>query len=95
VVERAAAEGNCVIVGRGSQHFLRHREGTLRFFLYGSAEEKARRLISEGKTQSAAEDLIDNVDRERAVFIKEYFHVEWPDRSVYHAMFNTAWVMNG
>ena len=26
VVEEAAAEGNCIIVGRGSQHFLRDRE---------------------------------------------------------------------
>ncbi len=33
--------------------------------------------------------LVDTVDRERAAFIKEYFHVEWPNRSIYHAMFNT------
>ena len=26
---------------------------------------------------------------ERAAFIKEYFHAEWPNRSIYHAMFNT------
>ena len=32
---------------------------------------------------------MDTVDRERAAFIKEYFHVEWPNRSIYHAMFNT------
>ncbi|HEX8800118.1 MAG TPA: cytidylate kinase-like family protein, partial [Terriglobales bacterium] len=35
VVQKAASEGNCVIVGRGSQHFLRHRNDTLRIFLYG------------------------------------------------------------
>lgn len=34
--------------------------------------------------------LVDTVDRERAAFIKRYFHVEWPNRSVYHAMLNTA-----
>jgi hypothetical protein len=33
VVRKAAEEGNCVIVGRGSQHFLQDRTDTLRFFL--------------------------------------------------------------
>ncbi len=50
VVERAANAGNCVIVGRGSQHFLRDRKDTLRFFLYASTQEKVRRLISEGNS---------------------------------------------
>jgi hypothetical protein len=33
---------------------------------------------------------VDTVDRERAAFIKNYFHAEWPNRPVYHAMINTA-----
>ena len=33
VVGQAASAGDCVIVGRGSQHFLRDREDTLRIFL--------------------------------------------------------------
>jgi cytidylate kinase len=90
VVEEAAAAGNCVIVGRGSQHFLRARSDTLRFFLYASREEKLRRLIAEGKAEADAEMLVDTVDRERAAFIKMYFHTKWPNRSVYHAMLNTA-----
>ncbi len=62
VVERAANAGNCVIVGRGSQHFLRNRQDTLRFFLYASREEKVRRLTSEGRSNSEAEALVDTVD---------------------------------
>ncbi len=42
------------------------------------------------KTKTDAEGLVDRVDNERAAFIREYFHAEWPDRSVYHAMINTA-----
>jgi cytidylate kinase len=90
VVEQAAVSGNCVIVGRGSQQVLRSRNDTLRFFLYASRKEKVRRLVSEGNTESDAERLVDTTDRERAAFIKMYFHVEWPDRSVYHAMINTV-----
>ena len=90
VVNEAAAEGNCVIVGRGSQHFLRERQGTLRFFLHAPKEEKVQRLIAQGNTQARAQALVDTVDRERRAFIKRYFHVEWPNRSIYHAMVNTA-----
>lgn len=90
VVERAAADGNCVIVGRGAQHFLQDREDALRFFLYAPREDKVQRLISQGTNQSEAEHLVDTVDRERAAFIKTYFHVEWPNRPVYHAMLNTG-----
>lgn len=89
VVAEAAAEGNCVIVGRGAQHFLQDRRDTLRVFLYAPREEKVRRLVSEGCKQAEAETLVDTVDRERAAFIKNYFHVEWPNRPVYHAMINT------
>jgi cytidylate kinase len=90
VVEQAASTGNCVMVGRGSQHFLQGRRDVLRFFLYASTKEKVRRLVSEGHTQAHAEAMVDTVDRERAAFIKNYFHAEWPIRAVYHAMINTA-----
>jgi cytidylate kinase len=90
VVEQAASAGNCVIIGRGSQHFLQHRKDVLRFFLYAPTADKVRRLVSEGNTQAQAEALVDTVDRERAAFIKNYFNAEWPNREVYHAMINTA-----
>jgi cytidylate kinase len=89
VVEKAAAGGDCIIVGRGSQHFLRDRDDALRFFLYGSKEEKIRRLISEGRDEADAQMLVDTVDHERAAFIRNYFHADWPNRSLYHAMVNT------
>ena len=37
-----------------------------------------------------AEDLVDTVDRERMLFIKHYFGADWPTRSLYHLMINTA-----
>ncbi len=89
VVLHAAKRGNSVIVGRGSQHFLRNREDTLRVFLYAPREDKIRRLLARGKTLKEAEERVDTVDRERADFIQRYFHVQWPDRDVYHAMINT------
>jgi cytidylate kinase len=90
VVEQVSREGNSVLVGRGSQHFLRDRQDTLRVFLYAPREDKVRRLIARGKTQVEAEQLVDTVDRERKDFIQKYFGVEWPDRSIYHTMLNTT-----
>jgi cytidylate kinase len=90
VVERAASEGNCVIVGRGAQHFLRDRADTLRVFLYAPREAKVRRLRAEGVSDKEAEALVDTVDNERSAFISRYFHLEWPNLPMYHAMFNTV-----
>ncbi len=90
VVQHAAKTGNCVIVGRGSQHFLRNRPDTLRVFLYAPREAKIRRLLARGKSEKEAQELVDTVDVERADFIAKYFKVEWPSREVYHAMMNTA-----
>jgi cytidylate kinase len=90
VVLHAAKTGNSVIVGRGSQQFLKHRQDTLRIFLYAPREDKVRRLLARGKSDKEAEQLVDTVDRERADFIQKFFHVEWPDRSLYHTMINTA-----
>lgn len=90
VVEYAAAEGNCVIVGRGSQQFLKNRQDTLRIFLYAPRADKVRRLLSRGKSEKDAEELVDSVDGERADFIQKYFSADWPDRPIYHAMLNTA-----
>ncbi len=90
VVQHAAQKGNGVIVGRGSQQFLKNRPDTLRIFLYATRDEKVRRLLARGKTEQEAKQLVDTVDRERADFIQKYFNVEWPDRAVYHAMMNTT-----
>jgi cytidylate kinase len=79
-----------VIVGRGSQHFLRNRDDTLRIFLFAPAEAKIQRLIAEGMNEKEAEEQVETVDKERAAFIGKYFHMEWPNRSLYHAMINTA-----
>jgi cytidylate kinase len=90
VVEHAAEKGECVIVGRGSQHFLANHPDTLRVFLYAASDLKVRRLIARGKSPKEAEELVATVDRERADYIEKYFHVDWPNRAIYDAMMNTA-----
>jgi cytidylate kinase len=90
VVQYAAKNGNAVIVGRGSQRFLRDRQDTLRVYLYAPREDKVRRLLARGKSEEEAEALVDSVDHERADFIRKYFHVEWPEHAVFHTLLNTS-----
>lgn len=90
VVEHAAEKGECVIVGRGAQHFLANHHDTLRVFLYASSDFKVRRLMTRGKSEKEAMELVATVDRERADYIAKYFQVEWPNRAIYDAMMNTA-----
>jgi len=90
IMRTIAAEGNAVIVGRGAPFFLREREDTFRVFTYAPRDEKIRRLLAMGKSHEEAEDLVENVDKERSAYIKHYFHAEWPTRALYHLMINTV-----
>lgn len=88
-ITRIAETGNSVIVGRGSQHFLRDRNDVLRVFLFAPAEDKVRRLMARGKTESEAWDRVETVDRDRKEYIQKYFHVDWPNLPLYHILLNT------
>jgi cytidylate kinase len=89
IVNDAAEEGNCVLVGRGSAFFLENRKDTFHVFLYAPAEEKLRRLIATGTDHAEAVRQVETVDHERAEFIKKYFGKEWPSRPLYDLMINT------
>jgi len=90
ITHRIAEEGNAVVVGRGAPYFLRERPDAFHVFLYAPRAEKIRRLRDDGSTESEAEELVDTVDRERIAYIKHYFNADWPTRSLYHIMVNTA-----
>jgi hypothetical protein len=47
-------------------------------------------LLKTGVSESEVEHLVDTVDNDRAAFVEKYFHIQWPNREIYHAMFNTA-----
>lgn len=88
-VNTALANGSSVIVGRGSQYFLRDRQDVFRVFLYAPRDYKIRRLISRGETQDRAIELVDTTDKARAAFVRQYLGRKWPDPHLYHVMFNT------
>lgn len=88
-VHHALSGGQCVIVGRGSQYFLRNRKDVFRVFLYASRTSKIHRLIAAGVSQEQAITGVDAVDRDRAAFIKRYLKLNWRAHHLYDAMFST------
>jgi cytidylate kinase len=90
IMNGIAQEGNAVIVGRGAPYFLRDNPDAFHVFLYAPRAEKVRRTIAEGHSQQEADELVDFVDRERIAYVKHYFNADWPTRSLYHMMLNTA-----
>jgi cytidylate kinase len=89
VISGAAAEGSSVIVGRGAPFLLRQRPDTFHVFVYAPFEEKIRRLMETGKTEEQAHEEIENIDRQRVIFVKRYFGMDWPTRELYHMMINS------
>jgi len=90
IVQEIAAAGNCMIVGRGSAYYLGDRPDAFHVFVYAPFEERVRRLRLRDKSEQEAIELAETVDRDRADFIKRYFHVDWPDRHRFHLMVNSG-----
>lgn len=90
IITEIAAEGQCIIIGRGAPWFLRGRRDACHVFLYASREEKLRRILEGGKTLDEAEELLERVDQDRAAFVKRYYDMTWPTRELYHLMINTG-----
>jgi hypothetical protein len=88
-VNHALSAGPCVIVGRGSQYFLRDRKDVFRTFLYASRAFKIHRLIIGGTPEDKAIADVDTIDIDRAAFVRKYLKLNWPERHLYQAMFNT------
>ncbi len=89
-VLQAAQSKPCVIVGRGAPHFLRERADTLCVFLYASRELRFRRVLKRVNDKDEAVELVDQVDEDRKKFVKHHLGYEWPNRQLFHVMFNTG-----
>jgi hypothetical protein len=90
VVEGAAEQGPCVIIGRGAPYFLRDRADTFCVFLYASRELKFRRVLKRLGDEQEAIQLVDTIDEDRRKFVKHHLGQDWPNRHLFHAMINTS-----
>lgn len=90
IVKEVAEAGDCVIVGRGAAYYLGDRNDALHVFIYALFDDKVRNIEATGKSREEAIKLAESVDVDRAVFIKQYFEVDWPERQRFHMMINSS-----
>lgn len=88
VILEAAKLGQCVIVGRGAQCILRELH-VFHVFVFGSAEEKIKRVQSRHPAIQDAQKELQEIDRLRAAYIRTYHHRQWDDRHLYNLMINS------
>jgi cytidylate kinase len=90
VVETTALQGGVVILGRGANYLL-SETWAYRIRIVAPACARIRNLIDlEGMTESQACEEIRSVDRDRAQFVKRYFHKDINDPADYDMILNLA-----
>jgi cytidylate kinase len=89
IVEQAYSEGNCVIVGRGSQCILQHKPDVYHVFVYAPLKERILRLLKRLEKGANVEQRIRTVDGERAKYLQQYFGKSWCNIHLYDLMISS------
>lgn len=80
IIEEAAEEGKCVIVGRAAGYILRDREDCLKVFIHAEDEKRIKRAIEkEGYSVQEAENVVKKNDKRRSGFYRSVTDHEWGD----------------
>jgi hypothetical protein len=88
---KAADQGNCVLVGRGSACALANHSGAFHVFVYATAAAKREWFIQAfpGQAEDAEQQLI-AYDKRRAAVIRKAYQQEWCARGLYHMLLNSC-----
>jgi hypothetical protein len=88
---RAAEEGNCVLVGRGSACALANQPGCFHVFVYATAAAKRNWFIQAFPDQAEqADQILVASDKRRAAVIRKAYQQEWCARGLYHMLLNSC-----
>ena len=80
VMEKLAAEGNCVIVGYCSEYLLKERENVFSVHIHANEEAKLKFLEQEYKvTSRRAKEIMLSHDRERARYFNHFTGEDWSE----------------
>ena len=78
IIEEAAKQGGCVIVGRAAGYILKERTDCLNVFIHCDRERRIARAIErEGIQASEAEDVLKKNDKRRSGFYNSVTNWEW------------------
>ncbi len=85
IIEQAAKQGQCVIVGRGAQCVLQQHDEVFHVFVYGPRKERIERVRRHDPGRNA-EALVEEWDQRRAQYIRRYFGCDWTNRHLFDLM---------
>lgn len=88
LIEEAAALGDGVIVGRGAQCVLRGRPNVFHLFIYASRAQRLKEAQRRGAADPEA--TLDEVDRVRSNYIREYYREDWRNPQLYNLMLDSG-----
>jgi hypothetical protein len=86
VIEEAHKEGECVIVGRGSQFILRDRKDVFHAFIYARWEDRVQRIKRRIGPEADAAALIRSMEAERMEYVRLHFRQNRMDPHLYDLM---------
>lgn len=85
VILDLAEKGPCVIVGRCADDILKARDDCLNVFIHAPIKQRADRIVRlYGESEAAPEKRLEDKDKKRQVYYKNYTGREWGDARNYH-----------
>ncbi len=89
IIEKAHIDGNCIIVGRGSQCVLQHKPDVFHVFVYAPLKERILRLRNRLEQGVDIEQRIRTVDGERAKYLQQYYGKNWCNLHLYDLLISS------
>ncbi len=91
VIKDIARRDNVLLLGQGSQVFLRDFDGAFHVQVVAPFELRAARVAArQNLTLPAARRLVRANDRARAEYLARYHNIRWLDPLLYHLTINTG-----
>ncbi len=91
IIKRLPDEGPCVIVGRCSDYILKDVPDALHVYIYADTKFKANRIVTlYGERDDAPEKRLDEKDKKRKVYYKNYTGRIWGMSSNYDICLNSG-----
>jgi len=91
VILEVAAQGNAVIIGRGSQFLLHHMPRTLHIYVFAPLPDRIENVkLHFHLNQLQAKDLIEQRDSEFSSYQRHYYGSDGQQPDLYHLLINTS-----
>lgn len=91
LLREAASSPPLIIVGHGAQSIFAGRPRSLHVRLVAPLRDRVRRIMTRrSSTEQEARGIAEHVDRDRALYVKDYLHRDVRDPQLYDVQINTG-----